>query len=358
MDNVINMTQDNENTMKQALAKTEVANNVAYDDKPVIADPDDVDIFGWANNIVPYIDDLKITLYFFNKNFTVYKAKLTGEVNKQLAPLFVEPIVEYVLDGIDDGLIVRDFEEAEQEKNVLQKTKIVNVENLKTILNWIHNEQHNIEIFDESEHDLKRMKGVIAHCTHPDMTKSFTVIKNLPTSQIMKGTSAWTLKDGVFKPFDTMAALKIPAENQLMLTGSDLFVFNQAKLKQLFGYDAKASLIAERKVEEITDNFKLVFDGMNDMQSLVKSKPALVKKLQQVQPDLVKQEELLAQSEELGLGLLTDDSGAIIIMNDKDLTKFVNLLNDDYVESSLTGLRYEIKSKKLLRITGDSQDLL
>jgi hypothetical protein len=40
-------------------------------------------------------------------------------------------------------------------------------------------------------------------------------------------------------------------------------------------------------------------------------------------------------------------------MNAKDLTVFVNLLNDDYIESDLTGLRYEIKSKKPLKIKED-----
>jgi len=47
---------------------------------------------------------------------------------------------------------------------------------------------------------------------------------------------------------------------------------------------------------------------------------------------------------------MTDESGAIIIMNNRDLNVFVNLLNDDYVESGLTGQRYEIKSKKPLII--------
>lgn len=50
---------------------------------------------------------------------------------------------------------------------------------------------------------------------------------------------------------------------------------------------------------------------------------------------------------------MTDDDGAIIIMDSKDLNKFVNLLNDDYVESALTGNRYEIKSKKLLKYEGE-----
>ena len=45
---------------------------------------------------------------------------------------------------------------------------------------------------------------------------------------------------------------------------------------------------------------------------------------------------------------MTDDDGAIIMMDDKDLTMFVNLLNEDYYVSPINGKRYEIKSKKLL----------
>jgi hypothetical protein len=48
------------------------------------------------------------------------------------------------------------------------------------------------------------------------------------------------------------------------------------------------------------------------------------------------------------LELMTDDDGSIIIMDDKDLTMFVNLLNEDYYISPVNGKRYEIKSKKLL----------
>ena len=35
-------------------------------------------------------------------------------------------------------------------------------------------------------------------------------------------------------------------------------------------------------------------------------------------------------------------------MDDKDLGMFVNLLSEDYYVSPINGLRYEIKSKKLL----------
>ena len=317
----------------------------------------ETDIFQWTNNLVQYVDELKIELYFFNKSHVVYRTKLGGEVARQMRPLFIDGIMEYVLDGIDQGLLVRDFEEAESEDKVLQRTKISNVDKLVEVLNWLKTQQSAIELFVEEEHDLKRMKGVIAVCSHASMDGPFYIIKSLPTTQIMKGHTAWMLKDNVFKPFDKMSALKIPGENQLLAVGQDLFVFSQPKLKQLFGYDAKAASIARQKVAEIEANFSLSFAEGVSLQALVKGKPATIRKLQNIQPSLVKQEELVNHAEEIGIELMEDDNGAIIIMDDKDLTKFVNLLNDDYVESPMTGQRYEIIRKKPLKQTEEDSNI-
>ncbi len=318
----------------------------------------ETDIFAWANNLVQYVDDLKIDLFFFNKNYVVYKTKLGGEVTRQLRPLFIDEILEFILGGIDKGLVVRGFEDAEKEDNVLQRTRVNNVDKLVETLNWLKTQAHEIEVFKEEEHDLKRMKGVIARCSHPDIDESFYLIKHLPTNQIMKGHTAWLLKNGVFKPFDQLSALKIPGENHLLVVGQDLFVFNQAKLKSLFGYDAKAAMIAAQKVAEIEANFKLSFAEGVSLQTLVKGKPAAIKKLQKIEPSLVKQDELIDHADEMGLELMTDEAGAIIIMDDKDMTKFVNLLNDDYIESPMTGQRYEIIKKRPLKPVDDDMALL
>jgi hypothetical protein len=259
------------------------------------------------------------------------------------------------LGGIEKGLIVRGFEEAEAEDNVLQRTQTKNVDKLTEVLNWIRTQSSAIEKFDESNHDLKRIKGVMAVCNHKEMDKPFYIFKTLPASQIMKGHTAWSLKDGVFKPFDQMTALKIPQDNQLLVVGPDLFVFNQGRLKALFGYDAKAASIAAKKVAEIEENFRLSFAEGVGLQSLIKGKSATVKKLQKIEPSLVKQEALVDHADDMGVELLTDDSGAIIIMDDKDITKFVNLLNDDYIESPMTGQRYEIIKKRLLKPPSDEQ---
>jgi hypothetical protein len=126
----------------------------------------------------------------------------------------------------------------------------------------------------------------------------------------------------------------------------------------LFGYDAKEASIARQKVAEIEANYKLSFDEGLDMQTLVKGKKSAIKKLQKMEVGKIKQDELLTHAEDMGVELMSDDAGAIIIMDDKDMTKFINLLNDDYIESPLTGERYEIIKKRLLKPESEEEMLL
>lgn len=57
-------------------------------------------------------------------------------------------------------------------------------------------------------------------------------------------------------------------------------------------------------------------------------------------------------ADQMQLEIMSDNSGAIIIMDGNDLDMFVNLINEDYINSEITGRRYEVKTKKLL---GDPQ---
>lgn len=317
----------------------------------------ETDVFAWANNLVQYKDELRVEVFLFNRNYVVYRTARSKELDKQMEPIFIDEILEYILEGAEKGLIVRGFEEAEAEENVLQRTRLSKVENAKMVLSWLKTQEHEIELFVEEEHDIKRIKGVLARISHPEMPKAFYVIKALSQSQVMKGKTGWMIKNNKFVPFDADAALRIPSDPQLLVLDQDMYVFNQAKLKTLFGYDAKEASIAEAKVREIEQHFRLSFAEGLSLQSLLKGKRSTIKKLQKIEPSQVKQDELLQHSEDLDVGLMTDESGAIIIMDEKDLDRFVNLLNDDYVESPLTGLRYEIKSKKLLK-PADEEEML
>ena len=88
-------------------------------------------------------------------------------------------------------------------------------------------------------------------------------------------------------------------------------------------------------------------DGL-DLQSLVREKKNVINKLQKIEVGAVSQEQAIEYADTMQLDLMTDDNGAIIIMDGRDLDMFVNLINEDYIVSEITGKRYEIKSKKLL----------
>ena len=58
----------------------------------------------------------------------------------------------------------------------------------------------------------------------------------------------------------------------------------------------------------------------------------------------------------MDLEIMTDDAaGAIILMDGKEAAKFVNLLNDDYVTSDMTGIKYELKGKKELKPSSSAE---
>lgn len=335
---------------------TTLPDDILAPEKP--AHYEETDVFAWANNLVQFKDELQIDVFLINKNYVVYKTNLAKELGRQLELIFIDEILEYVLEGAAEGLIVRGFEEAEAEEKVLQRTLLSNVDKLKETLNWVKTQEHEIELFVEEEHDFKRIKGVMARVSHAQFKQPFYIFKVLPGSQVMKGKQGWMIRSGKFIPFDADAAVRIPTDPQLLLLDQDLYVFNQTKLKQLFGYDAKEAYIAQQKVAEIEANFRLSFDEGLSLQLLVKDKKSLIKKLQKINPYAVKQEELMSHAEELDIDLMEDDSGQIIIMDDKDLTKFVNLLNDDYIESPLTGQRYEIQKKKLLKLEDNGEEKL
>ncbi len=320
-------------------------------------DYQETDVFAWANNLFEYKEELALEVFWINKNNVVYRTKLDPSLGKHLQELFIDNTLEQVLEGAEEGVVVRDFSDGEGESGVIQRVQWKKIEKLREVMHWIRTQEHEIELFTEEEHDLKRIKGALVRVSHPKMPQPFYIIKALSGGQMLKGEGTWMVNGKVFKSFEA-AALKIPAEAHMLVLDQDLYVFNEAKLDRLFGYDAKKNSIANKKVQEIEANYKLSFAEGITLQSAVEGNRALINKLQKIEVGELKQEQLIDHAEEIGVDLMVDDAGAIIIMNQKDLTKFVNLLNDDYMESNLTGLRYEILRKRPLKLSSTDDDML
>lgn len=307
------------------------------------------DIFLWANNIDGVKKELDVEFFLFNKHYTPYTTSFSSELNSQIKPLFLYDLINFVNMGAGTGLSVRDFELSDGEDNVLLRTDLENVGRAETLLNLIEHQRNDIVEFSESEHEFKRIKGILARFTHKDSPKKpFFVIKQISQGSVLKGSTAWEFNEGKFSAFQADVGLKVPTDNQVLIIDKDIFVFNQGKFERIFNYDYKKQALADQKVAEIEKQFRLSFpDGM-DMQSLVRERKKTVNKLQKIEVGAITQEQVVEYSDNMQLELMTDDSGAIIIMDGNDLDTFVNLINEDYITSEITGRRYEIKSKKLL----------
>ncbi len=307
------------------------------------------DIFLWANNTDGIKNEIDVEFFLFNKNYTPYSTRFGSDLNNQVKPIFLYDLINFVNLGAGTGLSVRDFELSDGEENTLLRTDLEKVGRAETLLHLIENERHDIVEFNEEEHEFKRLKGIVARFTHKDNPDNpFYAIKAIQQAGVLKGATSWEFRDGKFEQFKADVGLKMPTDNQVLIINKDIFVFNQSKFEKLFNYDYKKQAIADARVAEIEQQYKLSFPDGLDMQSLVKEKKKTINKLQKLEVGAISQEQAIDYADEMQLDLMTDDNGAIIIMDGNDLDTFVNLINEDYITSAITGKRYEIKSKRLL----------
>ncbi len=307
------------------------------------------DIFLWANNTDGVKNDLEVEFFLFNKNYTPYTTNFTSDLNSQIRPLFLYDMINFVNMGAGTGLSVRDYELSEQEENVLLRIDLPKVGRAETLIHLIEHERSDIVEFSEEEHEFKRIKGIIGRFTSKDPSKKpFYTIKYISQGQVLKGTTAWEFKAGKFGLFQADIGWKVPSDNQVLIVDTDIFVFNQSKFERLFNFDYKKQLLADQKVAEIEKQFKLSFPDGFDLQSLVRDRKKTVNKLQKIEVGQITQEQVIDYADQMQLEIMTDDAGAIIIMDGNDLDTFVNLINEDYITSEITGRRYEVKSKRAL----------
>ena len=323
---------------------TETTNN-----QPTPETKQPTDIFHWANQADQHKDQLEIDLFLFTKGFTVYSTKYDDKLKQQLKVLFLYDMVSGVQTGAATGLAVRNLDNIDRDENVLLRTQLEKVEHAQEVIEQIAYGEESLEVFTESDHEFRKVKGMVARFTPKD-GEPYYVIKLLSGAQVMLGASAWMFRGNSFEQFEAEAGLRVTPDNQVLITGQDVFVFSETKFERLFGYSAKKFAVAEEKIKEIEAKFKLKLpDGMT-LTDLAKDNKTLVNKLQKVDAQMTTQDKLVEHAEDMELELMTDEAaGAIILMDAKDATKFVDLLGDDYLESSMTGIKYLVKSKKPLK---------
>lgn len=305
-----------------------------------------LDVFHWANQTDAIKNDLTPELFLFNKNYTPYKIRFSDDLSAQIRSLFLYDVINFINSGAGTGLSVRDYELSDGEEDVIYRTELDKVGRAETLIHLIEHEYQDIIYFSEKEHDFKRIKGILARFTYEN--KSFYVVKQIMQTQALKGPLSWELNSETLEPFKADIGLKVPADNQVAIIDKEIVIFNQGKFEKLFNYDYKSQVIAEKKAAEISEIYKLSFPEGINLNNLLQDKKALIKKIQSIEPGEVTQEQAITYADDMGLDLMTDNDGSILIMDSHDLNTFVNLLNEDYITSQVTGKRYVVIRKKLL----------
>lgn len=310
------------------------------------------DVFLWANEVDEIKNNVSVELFLFNKNYTPFKVRYSDKLTNSVKAMFMAEAVGYIIKEADKGLECREYEKSDGEDKVIYRTKLENVGRAETLLHLIEHEYKDIDYFTDNEYEFKKIKGIIAKFTYPggeDGTKTFYIAKGIAASSALKGATSWELNGESFEPFTAEVAIRMPDDNQCAIIDGNIIIFNQSKFEKLFQYDYKSQMIADEKARQLQEKYKLSFSEGLTLNELLQDRKPLVKKLQNMDiEEEMSQEQLIDYSDEMSLELMTDDDGSIIIMDDKDLTMFVNLLNEDYYVSPVNGRRYEIKSKKLL----------
>lgn len=310
------------------------------------------DLFNWANQAERHKKDFKLELLVINKHFTPFSLNLDAKLEAQTKTLFLYDLINKVNQGVETGLQIERFESVDREKDSVLRTTTDRVERADYLINFLTNRQSEILPFTNEEHDFRLIRGLVAKIwldnDDEQWSRPFYVVKQITPSQAVLGAAAWQLEGNKVTSFVPDVALKIPLDAQTLLIDDQIFVFNASKFERLFGYDYQKLAIAEEKIKAIEERFRLSFPEGLTMQSLVKERKKSITKLQKLELTTMNQEELVEYADEMSLELMTDQSGAIIILDGNDLDMFLGLLNEDYMVSSVTNNRYEITGKKPL----------
>jgi len=305
------------------------------------------DVFAWANGALEMKNNISVELFLFNKNYTPYKVRYSDSLSSAVKSMFMLQAVDWVVREAGRGLECREYELSDGEDRVIYRVDLAKVGRAETLIHLIEKEYKDIEYFNEEEHEFKKVKGLIAKCIYED--KVFYIAKGLQAGSALNGKYSWGLSgEKGFEPLLEDIAIRMPEDNQVVIVDGNIVIFNQGKFEKLFAYDYKAQVISEEKSREIMEAYGVVMPEGLSLNALLEDKKPLLKKLQGVEIGEMKQEQVVNYADEMKLDLMTDEKGKIIIMDERDLGMFVNLLAEDYFVSPVNGKRYEIKSKKLL----------
>lgn len=295
--------------------------------------------------------ELAIELYFVYRNndsFSIVlpdlelqelQPKLLKDYIAELKHQFIEREDEYEYD-----LLHLDSPEASDRKRIYYEERS-NIPTAQSLYNNYSNSGNILE-YDESEHDLTRIWGILIKIA--DTENQITIFKrSYPINVLKKNkTSGIFFNRGSFQLLDH-EVLKITSSFDFIYLQEHLIICNGREFEKDFDYIRAVKNKALTVLDNL-NNTNLFTDTQKIFDLIDRGKQ--IKKIINIKPDnpvlskSVAEIHNFARSYQISISL-SEANDKIELKNQKEAIAFIKLLNDDYLKSELSGFKYDSKGK-------------
>jgi hypothetical protein len=286
-------------------------------------------------------------LHLLQKNGDIRKADMTDELQTELKEVFYGSIKrKYINDG---EFRVENLSTALETLNTAFFYDLPNLPKDLLLIESFNPWDESHKKFSISDDGIEHAKALLitignstGHLTINKHVHSFTVIRKAKLMSIV--------------PFgDRLDILK---ENVLNITGSidflyisqKLIVDNVRTLSLNYGYHDIVKNQAKARIEGVITDLGLI-ENINVLTDFINN-PKYAKKVMKIQPDspvmnldTTKIVKFIKKHDKLKGKFRFAPSGKIMLDTDVSKISMINILNDAYVKSQLTGIDYEAESK-------------
>jgi len=305
------------------------------------------DIFLWANQIEEAKDEILLDLFVVDHDDQVYRINYETDLREQVMQQFVFNMLSEIRRGAELGLQVREFDATDKEELIVMYLPVTDVPKSIDLLQNLTIPPDDIPLYNSNEVDFASIKTIVGRIKTPKGKESY-ILKTIYQSHVLKGKKSWAVEGTRFQRFEETAALNVGSDSQVLIFEGNIMVFDTKKFERIFDYQQHKNLQAEIVLSDIEKNFKFELPEGVKLSDLLKGRRRLITKLQKSNPSMATEALLIETAEDFEVEL-EFASGSIKINNSSDLETFVDLLNDNFIQSQMTGIKYVVASKRSIK---------
>lgn len=310
----------------------------------------DIEIF---NNDIKFIkttnndDELTINLFFiFEKDTTnqnnIYKANLANEVANSLKNMFLSEMRKIsILKELD--ILNYDPLNPPDDKNYLWK---IDSKELKEFKTYIDNINANACSLYNNEENYNELKSLIIKIESKDASCTY-IIKRIFKSKNISKSNSFYLTSGIFKKIDEKV-ISIDEKFEGFIVNNSVYITNATNFETVTSYFKERLSAAQQEYDNILKKGFFETSGIEKDNILENSH--IINKINTIAIERIYEsldfDILKEHNNKSNCGLkLNDQNNKFLLSSTNDFKVFLKLINDDFLESSLSKYQYEARNK-------------